>query len=168
MTDRDRNRAGPDETYAQYVERLHADLAALKSEQARPITAENKVKKRKLIEGAIFDPPTLAVVGEAFDRAWSEISSYFSDDVGQIERARIRLAHSVLAVADEESRDPERLKRQALEIMALSYRERLRRRPTKTLTAGQQRAAESWGNPPPGRGYPRPPLRRTPRDLPKI
>jgi hypothetical protein len=30
-----------------------------------------------------------------------------------------------LVVANEESRDPERVKRQALEIMALSYRDRL-------------------------------------------
>jgi hypothetical protein len=80
------------------------------------------MKARKLIEGASFDPPTVAVIGEAFDRARSEISSHFHQD-GQTERARIRLAHCVLAVADEESRDPERLKRQALEIMALTYRD---------------------------------------------
>jgi hypothetical protein len=84
------------------------------------------MKARKLIEGASFDPPTVAVIGEAFDRAWSEISSHFSDQDGQTERARIRLAHCVLAVAEEESRDPERLKRQALAIMALTYRDWLR------------------------------------------
>jgi hypothetical protein len=83
------------------------------------------MKARKLIEGATFDPPTLATVGEAFDRAWSEISSNFADDAREVERARIRLAHAVLAVADEESRDPERLKRHALEILALTYRDRL-------------------------------------------
>ena len=83
------------------------------------------MKARKLIEGATYDPPTLATIGEAFDRAWSEISNHFGDDARQIERARIRLAHSVLAVADEESRDPEILKRQALEIMALTSRHRL-------------------------------------------
>ena len=83
------------------------------------------MKARKLIEGATYDPPTLATIGEAFDRAWSEISSHFTDDAEQIERARIRLAHAVLAVAGEESPDPEILKRHALEIMALTYRDRL-------------------------------------------
>jgi hypothetical protein len=83
------------------------------------------VKARTLIEGATYDPPTLAVIGEAFDQAWSEISSHFAAEDGQTERARIRLAHCVLAVADQESRDPNLLKRQALEIMALTYRDRL-------------------------------------------
>jgi hypothetical protein len=79
------------------------------------------LKARKLIEGASFDPPTLATIGEGFDRAWSEISGQFADDAGQIERARIRLAHSILAVAEEDCRDPERLKRHALEVLALTY-----------------------------------------------
>jgi hypothetical protein len=88
------------------------------------------MRARELIDGAIFDAPTVAVVGEAFDRAWEEISHHFPDEP-DIERARVRLAHAVLAVADEESRDPERLKRHALEVMALTYRDR--------LTAGGQR-----------------------------
>ena len=83
------------------------------------------MKARKLIEGATFDPPTLAVIGEAFDRAWSDISHHFANGPEQVERARTRLAHAVLAVADGESREPESLKRQALEVMALTYRDRL-------------------------------------------
>ena len=82
------------------------------------------MKARKLIEGASFDPPTLATIGEAFDRAWSEIFGHFPD-AEQSERARMRLAHAILAVADEESRDPESLKRHALQIMALTNPDRL-------------------------------------------
>jgi hypothetical protein len=83
------------------------------------------VRARKLIEGAPFDPATLAAVGEAFDRAWAEIADHFADNHEQVERARARLAHALLAVADDESRDPEILKQQALEVMALTYRDRL-------------------------------------------
>ena len=83
------------------------------------------MKARKLIEGGFFDPPTLAVIAEAFDRAWAEISHHFADGPEQVERARLRLAHAVLAVAEEQSRNPEILKRQALEVMALTYRNRL-------------------------------------------
>ena len=83
------------------------------------------MRARKLIEGTPFDPATLAAVGEAFDRAWAEIKDHFADNHDQGERARTRLAHAVLAVADEDSRDPESLKRQALEVMALTYRDRL-------------------------------------------
>ena len=32
------------------------------------------MKARKLIEGATFDPATLATIGEAFDRPWAEIA----------------------------------------------------------------------------------------------
>ena len=72
------------------------------------------MKARKLIEGASFDPATLAAVGEAFDRAWA--ADHFADSHEQVERARARLAHAVLAV-DDESRDPEILKQQALEVI---------------------------------------------------
>ena len=67
----------------------------------------------------------MAVIGEAFDLAWSEISAQFADDTAHVERVRTRLAPAIPAVADEESRQPERLKRHALEIMALTYRDRL-------------------------------------------
>ena len=89
------------------------------------------MKARKLIEGAVFDAPTVAVIGEAFDRAWSEIAAQFTSDGDHVERARIRLAHAILAVADEKSRDPERLKRHALEVLALTYGGK--------ITAGGQR-----------------------------
>jgi hypothetical protein len=83
------------------------------------------MRARKLIECAAFDAPTVAVIGEAFDRAWAEIAHNFSDGADHVERARDRLAHAILAVADDESRDPEILKQQALEVMALTFRGRL-------------------------------------------
>ena len=40
-----------------------------------------------------------------------------------IEAARLKLANALLSVARDDSRDPDSLKRQALQVMALSYRE---------------------------------------------
>ena len=43
------------------------------------------MKARKLIEGATFDPATLATIGEAFDRPWAEIADHFADNHEQVE-----------------------------------------------------------------------------------
>ncbi len=79
------------------------------------------MKARRLIESAAFSPETLKVIGKAFDDAWASISDHYRGDE---EDARLRLAHSVLVVAREGSNDPERLKNDALQIMALAYRDR--------------------------------------------
>ena len=78
------------------------------------------MKARTLLAGAMFGPEALRVIGEAFDGSWSEISHHFEGDP-QIEEARVKLAHAVLAVADDGSRDVEALKKAALQVMALSY-----------------------------------------------
>ncbi len=80
------------------------------------------MKARRLIERSSFPPETLHVIFEAFDHAWSEISHHFPDHQ---EPARIRLAHAVLVLAREDSEDAERLKNDALQVMALAYRQRL-------------------------------------------
>jgi hypothetical protein len=79
------------------------------------------VKARRLIEASTFEPETLQVVYKAFDDAWAEIAHHFADCH---EQARMRLAHAVLIVAREDSDDPNRLKNDALQVMALAYRER--------------------------------------------
>jgi hypothetical protein len=79
------------------------------------------MKARRLIEASTFEPETLEVIFQAFDDAWSEISHHFADEH---EKARLRLAHAMLVVAREDSKDPERLKNDALQVMALSYRQR--------------------------------------------
>lgn len=83
------------------------------------------MKARRLIETATFQPETLHVIFTAFDEAWSEIAHHFDGDAGQIERARMRLAHAVLIIARDDSDDVERLKIDALQVMALAYRERV-------------------------------------------
>ena len=81
-------------------------------------------KARQLIDGASFGPETLKAMGEAFDRAWSDIDGNFQDDPVDSEKARVRLAEALLSVADEDSRDIEVLKRAALQRMALDYKRR--------------------------------------------
>jgi hypothetical protein len=80
------------------------------------------MKARRVIEGASYGPDALKVIGEAFDAAWSEIAHHFQGEPGQIEVARERLAHAVLAVADCSSRDTIALKRLALKVMTLANR----------------------------------------------
>jgi hypothetical protein len=69
-----------------------------------------------------LDPETLSVVFEAFDAAWSEIAGHFGEMPETIENGRVRLAHAVLVVARGDSRNPEQLKVEALEVMALTYK----------------------------------------------
>jgi hypothetical protein len=69
-------------------------------------------------------PDALKAIGEAFDAAWAAISSNFGNDPADAENARLRLAEALLAIADEDSRDVEVLKRAALQRMALDYKRR--------------------------------------------
>ena len=77
------------------------------------------MKARRLIESSIYQPEALQTAFKAFDDAWAEIAHHFD---GHAEDARARLAHAVLIVTREDSDDPERLKNDALQVMALAYR----------------------------------------------
>ena len=77
---------------------------------------------QELIEDATYGPEALKAIGRAFNAAWQEIAANFGDDRGDIEAGRIRLAHAVLAVADESRRNVEALKLAALARLALDYR----------------------------------------------
>jgi hypothetical protein len=82
------------------------------------------MKARGIIEGSTFDPETLSVVSEAFEKAWSEIAATFGGDARSVEEGRARLAHACLVVAHEGCNDPEQIKADALRVMALAYRKR--------------------------------------------
>ena len=81
------------------------------------------MKARRLIESSAFEPETLQIISQAFDQAWGEIAHHFGADAPTIEDARTRLAHACLVVAREGSNDPERIKADALQVMALAYRQ---------------------------------------------
>jgi hypothetical protein len=76
------------------------------------------MKARELIEGASYGPEALKAIGRAFDEAWGSIAGNFSDD--QVAAARLRLANALLAVARNNSRDVETMKREALDRMRLA------------------------------------------------
>ena len=77
---------------------------------------------RELIDKTSFGPEALAAMGQAFDAAWEEISHNFGDDPDDSYAARLKLATALLAIASDESRDVDVLKRAALQRMALDYR----------------------------------------------
>jgi hypothetical protein len=80
------------------------------------------MKARRLIESSIYEPETLQVIFQAFDDGWCEIAHHFGHDPKTVEDARMRLAHACLIVSHQDSDDPERVKKDALQVMALAYR----------------------------------------------
>ena len=82
------------------------------------------MKARRLIEGSAFAPKTLQTLCKAYDDAWDEIAHHFQGHEKLAEEARIRLAHAVLVVANEDSDNSERVKNNALQVMALGYSDR--------------------------------------------
>jgi len=73
---------------------------------------------RKLIENSSFAPEALAIIYEAFDLAWADISPSCGEDVARITFVRDTLARAVLAAAEREAKDPIALKTAALETFA--------------------------------------------------
>ena len=55
---------------------------------------------------------------QAFDEAWSLISAQYTSPT-TIEATRLKLAKAIVAVSRQDSRDPEVLKRLALQMMKL-------------------------------------------------
>ena len=76
------------------------------------------MKAHNLIRRAGFGPDTLKVVFQAFDGAWSLISAQYTSPLA-VEEARLKLAKAIIAVSRHDSRDPEVLKRLALQMMKL-------------------------------------------------
>ena len=55
---------------------------------------------------------------QAFYEAWSLISAQYASPA-TVEEARLKLAKAIIAVSRQDSRDPEVLKRLALQLMKL-------------------------------------------------
>ena len=82
------------------------------------------MRARQLIAGAAFAPQTVKVMEQAFDQAWAEIAGNFGDTPSESQSARLSLARAMLSAATETGCDVATLKDRALQMMALSYRER--------------------------------------------
>ena len=74
------------------------------------------MKAHNLIRRAGFGPDTLMF--RAFDEAWSSMSAQYISPA-TIVAARLKLAKAIIAVSRHDSRDPEVLKRLALQMMRL-------------------------------------------------
>ena len=81
------------------------------------------MKARRVLEGASFDPDTLKVICRAFDEAWDSIAHHYGSPL-EVEHARLRLANSMLAIAQGLGHDVEALKNAAFQDMAMNYRDR--------------------------------------------
>jgi hypothetical protein len=79
------------------------------------------MKARALISAASYGPETLKIIFQAFDAAWTEVAHHFEGHPAQVDAARERLAHAVLAVADDHSKDMHELKKRALQVLGMSY-----------------------------------------------
>ena len=66
----------------------------------------------------------MRAIGQASDAAWDEIAANFGNDPNDFDNARYKLANALLAIANEDSRDVNVLKKAALQRMALDYRPR--------------------------------------------
>ena len=73
-------------------------------------------KARQLLREALYDPPTLHILGQAFDDAWAIVAPNYTADMA-VETARVQLANIILSLASEGERDPERLKQKAISTL---------------------------------------------------
>ena len=86
---------------------------------ARPASnARNRLESSQSARRFFPYAGDVEIVGKAYDDAWSEIAHRFDGDA---EKARLRLAHAMLAVAPENGQNPKTLKNAALKLMALAY-----------------------------------------------
>jgi hypothetical protein len=80
------------------------------------------MRARQLLDRSgppVFGPETMKVVGQAFDSAWAVLEAGCGSDPKLIEARRLELAEAILAVARDDSRDPEQIKLLALQLMQI-------------------------------------------------
>jgi hypothetical protein len=80
------------------------------------------MKARQLFDNSIYTPQQLTLIQAAFDGAWEQIARDLSPRPEALEAARLKLAETVLAVAQNGFNDPNNLKERALKMFADPYR----------------------------------------------
>jgi hypothetical protein len=75
-------------------------------------------KAQVLTRKAAYDPPTVKMLGQAFDEAWASVARNYRSPLA-IEAARLKLANIVLNLAAEGERDLERLKDRAMRSLTV-------------------------------------------------
>lgn len=75
----------------------------------------------KLIQDSAFDSETVALMGQAFDAAWSDVASDFeTQPQAVIDQARTKLAQAVIHLAATGMLEPDMLKGAALDVLRQS------------------------------------------------
>ena len=82
------------------------------------------MKALQKINSASLGSAALKVLGQAFDEAWQSIDGNFGSDETSRELARLRLADLMLLIVNDDTRDVEALKHEALEALAMEYQPR--------------------------------------------
>ena len=108
-----------------YRQRSHWRSILVRPKRAAESTSnrhgeEALMRARRLLEGSVIDPQSLALLSKAFDEAWNSISHQYAT-ASEVEEARLELAQSVLAVASFHGDDIEALKRNALANMTMKH-----------------------------------------------
>ena len=75
------------------------------------------MRAKQLIEGAAFGPESLKVIGQAFDDAWARLAPRYGGDATAVEAARLRLAETVLRLAETHGSNVSTLSEAALAAM---------------------------------------------------
>jgi hypothetical protein len=75
------------------------------------------VKAHQLITDSTYSPEQIKALGEAFDGAWARIAPDVGTTPASIEAARLKLADTVLSLANGGTINPEQLKEAALKKM---------------------------------------------------
>jgi hypothetical protein len=79
-------------------------------------------KALKLIHDSAFDPDLVALMGDVFEEAWSEIAPQFAHESrASVEEARTLLARAVIQSASSGITDRPLLKSAALETFRRAY-----------------------------------------------
>ena len=74
----------------------------------------------QVIVGRSFGPDALRATGQAFDQAWADVDDTCTTPMAK-EAARLFLANAILAVATNDSRDVDALRRHGLGALARKY-----------------------------------------------
>jgi hypothetical protein len=75
------------------------------------------VEAHQLITNSTYDPEQVKALGEAFEGAWKRIAPDVGSTPASIEAARLKLADTILSLANGGPITPEKLKEAALEKM---------------------------------------------------
>lgn len=83
------------------------------------VPESERMRARRIIEGAAFGPDVLKVVRQAFDEAWSALADKFSPN--EHEWAREALAQAMMSATRDDTTDVAMLREAGVRAMHMKY-----------------------------------------------